>query len=52
MTRELVFVKLGGSVITDKTLAETARPAVIARLAAEVAHALAARPALQLVLGK
>ena len=34
---ELVFVKLGGSVITDKTRAETACPAVIARLAREVA---------------
>jgi isopentenyl phosphate kinase len=48
---ELVFVKLGGSVITDKARPETARPDVIERLAAEVAHALAARPDLQLVLG-
>jgi len=50
-SKELVFVKLGGSVITDKTRAETARPDVIARLAAEVAHALAAGTGLQLVLG-
>ncbi len=49
--RELVFVKLGGSVITDKARAETARPGVIARLAGEVAGALAARPELGLVLG-
>lgn len=48
---ELVFVKLGGSVITDKARPETARPEVIARLAGEVAHALAARPDLKLVLG-
>jgi isopentenyl phosphate kinase len=40
---ELVFVKLGGSVITDKTQPETARPEVIARLAGEIAAALAAR---------
>jgi isopentenyl phosphate kinase len=48
---ELVFVKLGGSVITDKARPETARPEVIGRLASEVAHALAARPDLRLVLG-
>ncbi len=48
---ELVFVKLGGSVITDKTRPETVRPQAIARLAGEVASALGARPDLQLVLG-
>lgn len=48
---ELVFVKLGGSIITDKSRPETARPEVIERLAAEVARALAARPDLRLVLG-
>jgi isopentenyl phosphate kinase len=49
--RELVFVKLGGSVITDKVQPETARPEVIDRLAGEVARALAERPDLRLVLG-
>ncbi|NIV31979.1 MAG: uridylate kinase, partial [Anaerolineae bacterium] len=48
---ELVFVKLGGSVITDKTRAETARPDLIARLAGEVASALAKQADLKLVLG-
>jgi isopentenyl phosphate kinase len=48
---ELVFVKLGGSVITDKTRPETARPEVIARLAEEMSRALAANPHLRLVLG-
>jgi len=56
---QLVFVKLGGSVITDKTQTETARPEVIERLAGEVARALATRAGpsvpseqgLQLVLG-
>ena len=33
--RELVFVKLGGSIITDKRRPSTARPGVIARLARE-----------------
>ena len=49
---ELVFIKLGGSVITDKTQPETARPEVIQRLAREVASARLARPELQLLLGQ
>ncbi|MGD8623213.1 MAG: isopentenyl phosphate kinase [Anaerolineae bacterium] len=50
---ELVFVKLGGSVITDKTRPQAARPDVIRRLAGEIAAARAARPdrASRLVLG-
>ena len=56
---ELVFVKLGGSVITDKTRPETVRPEMISRLAEEVASALADRSGppgtkeseLRLVLG-
>jgi isopentenyl phosphate kinase len=47
----LVFCKLGGSVLTDKGRPHTARPQVIARLAAELARALAARPELRLLLG-
>mgnify|MGYP001110137494 CR=1 FL=1 len=46
-----ILVKLGGSVITDKTRPETPRPDVVRRLAEEVAAARAARPGLQLVLG-
>lgn len=49
--RELVFAKLGGSVITDKSRPATARPECIRRLAGEVARSLEARPELQLVLG-
>jgi isopentenyl phosphate kinase len=48
---ELVFLKLGGSLITDKRRFETPRPAVITRVAKEIATALKARPDLQLVLG-
>jgi len=47
----IVFLKLGGSLITDKTRAEHARPRVIRRLAREIKSALDARPDLQLVLG-
>jgi len=44
------FVKLGGSVITQKTGREQAAAAVIARLAGEVAAARAAAPGMALVL--
>ena len=48
---ELVFLKLGGSLITDKTGESAARPRVIRRLAREVRTALSKRPGLKLVLG-
>lgn len=48
---ELVFVKLGGSVITDKMQPNTPRPEVIRRLAGEVKAARSARPDLQILLG-
>ena len=46
-----VFLKLGGSLLTDKTQVEALRGDVLARLAAEIAAARAARPDLRLVLG-
>jgi len=48
---DLVLLKLGGSLITDKTSEATARHDVIARVAREIAGALAARPDLRLLLG-
>ena len=51
MSTDLVFVKLGGSLITDKTQAETPRSHVIARLAQEVHRALQVRPDLRLLVG-
>jgi len=48
---ELVFLKLGGSLITDKMREMRPRPEVIRRLAKEVAEGLAARPGLRLLLG-
>jgi isopentenyl phosphate kinase len=50
-TPNLVFLKLGGSLITDKTRVETARPPVIRRLAAEIRRARERTPGLQLVVG-
>jgi len=47
----LIFLKLGGSLITDKDSPRTPRRDVLARLAAEIAAARAARPDLQLVIG-
>jgi len=48
---ELVFLKLGGSLITDKLRLETPRTTTIERVAREIRRALDARPDLQLVLG-
>ena len=47
----VVFLKLGGSLITDKVRAYTARHEVIARLAGEVRQALDASPDLTLLIG-
>lgn len=50
-TADLVVLKLGGSLITDKTQAETARPDVLGRLAQEVQQARRDAPQLRLLLG-
>ena len=51
MAAELVFLKLGGSLITDKTRPFAARTELIRRRARELADALHARPDLRLLLG-
>lgn len=48
---ELVFLKLGGSLITHKAQPYTARPQVLRRLAEEVRQALKNRPSLRLLIG-
>ena len=48
---ELIFLKLGGSLITDKVSPHTPRPTTLARLAQEIAAGLAQRPHLGLLLG-
>ena len=48
---EIVFLKLGGSLITNKTRVEHARVQMIHRLAREIKSARAARPDLKIVLG-
>ncbi len=47
----MLFLKLGGSLITDKTGVEAVRTGVLARLAGEMAQARAAQPDLRLLVG-
>jgi isopentenyl phosphate kinase len=51
LASELVYLKLGGSLLTDKRQAEAPRLDVIRRLAAEIRQAQRDRPDLRLVLG-
>ena len=51
MTSELVFIKFGGSLITDKRQRETPRQDVLQRLAKELQAAREADPTLRMVLG-
>ena len=50
-SRHLIFLKLGGSLITDKTQPLTPRSAIIQRIAREVKEALQENPNLQLLIG-
>lgn len=51
MKGELVLLKLGGSLITDKTKPETAHAEVLSRLAREVREARQQAPDLRILLG-
>lgn len=48
---ERIFVKLGGSVLTDKTAPESVDHGVLAHVAESIAGVIKQRPALQLVVG-
>ncbi|MFQ5814825.1 MAG: isopentenyl phosphate kinase [Anaerolineae bacterium] len=48
---KLIFLKLGGSLITDKSREATAREGVIRRAAREIKETLEARPELRLLVG-
>ncbi len=50
-TPNIIFIKLGGSLITDKTQPRTPRLDVIARMAQEIRAALDANSNLRIVLG-
>ncbi len=47
----MIFLKLGGSLITDKARPETPRLDVLQRVAGEIAAARASRPGLRILLG-
>lgn len=47
----MIFLKLGGSAITDKTRESSAREDVISRVAREINQARGANPALSLLIG-
>lgn len=47
----MIFLKLGGSLITDKTQVETIRPKILQRVAAEIATALSHASNPKLLLG-
>ena len=49
--KKLILIKLGGSLITDKTKPYTTRPETITRLFKEIKQALIKRPELYLVIG-
>jgi isopentenyl phosphate kinase len=51
MSSELIFLKLGGSLITDKSLPKTPRLEVIHRLAVEVFEAVRRKPEMHLLIG-
>jgi isopentenyl phosphate kinase len=48
---ELTFIKLGGSVLTDKTVPEALDTALLRDIAQAIAAALQQRPALRLLIG-
>lgn len=47
----ITLLKLGGSLITDKTKRATLRPDVVQRLAGEIHQALTEKPDIQLIIG-
>lgn len=47
----IIFLKLGGSLITDKTQPQTPRLDVLTRLSSEIAEAMDQNPDIRLVLG-
>ena len=47
----MIFLKLGGSAITDKNREATAQPEIIQQIAREVKRACAANPGIELLIG-
>lgn len=51
MSEQLIYLKLGGSLITDKDQPHTARPEVMERLAEEIAAARSQDREMQIIMG-
>jgi isopentenyl phosphate kinase len=51
MDNQLIFIKLGGSLITDKDQSQTVRYDVLNRITAEIKRAHEERPSLRLLIG-
>jgi isopentenyl phosphate kinase len=49
--KEVIFLKLGGSLITDKTAVESVRADILEQMALEIRDARRSKPNLQLVVG-
>lgn len=49
--RNIIFLKLGGSLITDKDRPHTLKPEVLERIAEEIAQALRSNPQVRLLIG-
>ncbi len=47
----MIFLKLGGSLITDKAQRETAQISILRRLAKEIVEAMRAKPEIELLVG-
>ena len=51
MKKKIVFIKLGGSLITEKDKPYTAREDIIQKLAREIKNVVSANPEIQFILG-
>ena len=49
--KELIFLKLGGSIITDKNQTNTPQLETLKRLCSEISHAITEKPDLSLLVG-
>lgn len=48
---KIILLKLGGSLITDKTKPYTTRPEIIGRIVTEIKEAIAAKPDVKIIIG-
>lgn len=49
--QEIIFIKLGGSLITDRMSPYTEKPEILEKLAKEIAHLVKSKPQLKVIIG-